>query len=108
MYDRRMFERISLSLQIKFWDVKANMIGEAEVKDISAKGIGFTTSEDLSAGTSIKIWLEIKDNGEHLYTEGTVMWSRQLVEGGYRIGVELVHPELMGFSRVLRLNQTFA
>jgi len=107
MDDRRVFERIPVRFPVKLWDIHANKISEAEVEDISARGVGFTSSEDLALGASLGMWLEIPDNGEHLYTQGAVAWSRSVGQDKYRIGVELVKPELMGMSRVLRTERNF-
>ena len=108
MTDRRIFERIPASFPVKLWDIQVNKISEAEVEDVSAKGVGFTSSENLAPGINLGMWLEIPDNGEHLYTQGLVAWSRPVGQDKYRIGVELIKSELMGMSRVLRLERNFA
>ncbi|MFH0738762.1 MAG: hypothetical protein V2A59_02745 [Candidatus Omnitrophota bacterium] len=108
MIDRRVFQRIAASFPIKFWDLKANNVGEAKVDDVSASGVGFTSSDNLTPGVSLGLWLEIPDNGERLYLHGAVAESRLISQNKYHIGVKLVKPELMGISRVLRLNRNFA
>ncbi|MBM3254912.1 MAG: PilZ domain-containing protein [Candidatus Omnitrophica bacterium] len=108
MQDRRIFERIAASFPMKYWDIQANRIGEARIADVSANGVGFTSSERLAPGVKLGMWLEIPDKKEHLYTQGAVAWSRPMAGDTYRIGVELVKPELMGVGRVLRLSRNFA
>ena len=107
MNDRRIFERIPVSFPMKYWDVQANRIGEARIADVSANGVGFNSSENLTPGVKLGMWLEIPDKGEHLYTQGEVAWSRPMAGDSYRIGVELARPELMGVGRVLRLSRNF-
>lgn len=106
--DKRLFERIATNLALRFMDLDGNKVGQGQACDVSAKGVGFISSEPLKPSTSLGIWLDIPDGSSDLYTQGSVAWSRPLVDGRYRIGVELMRPELMGFSRVLRLNQSFA
>ncbi len=108
MYDRRIFERILASFPVKFWDIQANKIGEAEVEDVSAEGLGFIGSENLAPGVNLEMWLEIPDGKERLYLQGAVAESKGVDQNSYHIGVKLVKPELMGMARVLRTNRNFA
>ena len=107
MNDRRIFQRIAASFPVKFWDPKANNVGEARIDDVSAAGVGFTSNENLSPGVSLGLWLEIPDNGERLYLHGLVAQSKATSQNQYHIGVKLFKPELMGMSRVLRAEQSF-
>jgi len=83
--------------------LKQNKEGEAQVQDISAKGIGLITKEELSPHTPLELWLEIPDKGEPLYSRGEVAWTKKLEPDKYRVGVNLEKADLMGLSRVLRV-----
>jgi hypothetical protein len=100
--DRRIFERFPARLSLKFLDLDSNREGQAESCDISAKGIGLVTNEELSPNTALEMWLNIPDKGEPLYTRGEVVWSRMLEPSKYRAGIELEKADLMGMARVLR------
>lgn len=102
MEDRRIFARLPVSLPLRFIDVGENKEGEAETQDISAKGIGLVTNEELSPRTPLEMWLQLPDRSEPLYTRGEVVWSRALEPNKYQVGVELEKADLMGMARVLR------
>ncbi len=102
MEDRRIFARLPVRLPLRFIDVGENKEGEAETQDISAKGIGLVTNEELSPRTPLEMWLQLPDRSEPLYTRGEVVWSRALEPNKYQVGVELEKADLMGMARVLR------
>ena len=100
--DKRIFERLSVNLPVRFLDVGSNKEGIGQTQDISAKGIGFYTDEQLLPMTPLEMWLEMPDKSEALYTRGEVIWSR--ISGNkYRAGINLEKADLMGMSRILRL-----
>jgi hypothetical protein len=106
MDDRRIFERINMSFPVRFLDPTSGLEGEAETVDISANGLGFVTSKDLSAHTPLEMWLDIPDNRAPLYTRGEVVWSQFLPNGIHqKVGVQLEKAELMGLGRTLRKNR---
>jgi len=102
MQDRRVFERLSVDVPLKFWDMNTNSVGEAETKDVSAIGLSFTAKDALSAGASLGICLEVPDNGERLYLRGMVAWSQADGSGKYRTGIKFAKPELMSMARVIK------
>jgi hypothetical protein len=102
MQDRRIFARFSTEFPLRFLDLNRGKEGQAQTQDISAKGIGFLTNEELSTHTPLEMWLEIPDKGEPLYTRGEVAWSKSQGADEYRVGVNLERADLMGMSRVLR------
>lgn len=103
MDDRRVFARIGAKLPVRFLDPVNGSEGTAQTFDISANGIGFTTSCDLSFNMRLEMWLDIPDQHEPLYTRGEVVWIK-----GPRIGVHLEKAELMGLARVLWLKRQAA
>jgi len=100
--DRRVFERISVNLPLKFLNPNSNKECLAQTHDISANGIGILTQEELPTHTYLEIWLQIPDNGKPLHTKGRVVWSKMLEPNRYRVGICLERIDLMGVSRVLR------
>ena len=105
--DKRLFERIAVRLPLRFLDFGANKVGRAEACDLSANGLGLISNEPLALNTSLGVWLEIPDQGDPFYAQGSVVWSNAIAEDKHRIGVRLENPQLMGLGRVLRLNQDF-
>ena len=100
--DHRIFERFKASFPLRFIDLKRNKEGEAEVQDVSAKGLGIILEEQLAPDTALEMWLDIPDKGEPVYTRGEVVWSKLSQPGKWRAGVALEKADLMGMSRVLR------
>jgi len=100
--DRRIFERFSVKMPLKYLGIGAGHEGEAETIDVSAKGMGLIAKQALPLHTALELWLNIPDKGEPLYARGEVVWSRPAAEGGHRLGISLEKADLMGMSRVLR------
>lgn len=101
--DRRVFERIPIRLNFRFLAGDLNKEGSGQTQDISAKGIGVWTSEELLPDTALEIWLDIPDRGQPLYTRGRVIWLKRVEPNRYRAGISLERAEFMGMSRILRL-----
>jgi hypothetical protein len=100
--DKRIFERLTVNLPVRFLDVSSNKEGVGKTEDISAKGLGFNTDEQLLPMTPLEMWVELPGKGESLYTRGEVVWSR--VSGNkYRAGINLERADLLGMSRLLRV-----
>jgi len=76
--------------------------GLANTQDVSAKGLGLLTNEELKLHTALEIWLEMKDKGDLLYTRGEVVWIKTVDTNNYKLGVELEKADLMGISRVFK------
>jgi hypothetical protein len=100
--DKRIFQRFTVKFPVRFLDASSGKEGLALSQDVSAKGIGITSKEELKPHSPIEIWLQIPDQGEPIYTRGEVIWSKALGGGEFRAGVNLEKADLMGLSRVLR------
>ncbi|MFA5362766.1 MAG: PilZ domain-containing protein [Candidatus Omnitrophota bacterium] len=100
--DKRVFERVMVNLPVRFLDAGSNKEGVGRTENISAKGLGFYTDEQLLPMTPLEMWVELPDKGESLYTRGEVVWSRGS-GNKYRAGVNLERADLMGMSRLLRV-----
>lgn len=100
--DRRTFERFPVKLALRFLDLKANREVEAQTYDISAKGIGLATNQELTTQTPLEMWLAVPDKGEPFYARGEVAWSKMVEPNSYRVGINLERADLMGVARVLR------
>ena len=105
--DRRVFERISAVLPVRYLDTQGSNEGRASTVDISANGVGMVVEQPLAAHTPLELWLAMPDRGEPVYSRGEVAWSVPAAGGRCRVGVKLEKAELMGFSRVLRAKRRF-
>lgn len=102
--DRRIFDRVPLRLSVRYCDADSLREEQAQTYDISANGIGLVASESLATHTNLDIWLNVHDSAEPINLKGTVVWSSISRYNKYRIGVELLDPDLTALSRVLRAN----
>ena len=100
--DHRIFERFPVNLSARYLNLDTGKEGLANTQDISAKGLGLATSEELRLHTALEIWLEMKDKGEPLYTRGEVVWVKMVDANNYKLGVELEKADLMGISQVFK------
>ena len=101
MSDNRIFERFSREFSARFIGLDGKET-QAQTFDVSAKGLGLSTSNELRSNTPLEIWLDVPNSTEPLYTRGQVIWSRLAGAVGYQSGIELERAELMGMSRLLR------
>jgi len=105
MEDHRIFDRVLVNLPMRYIDPRSGVEGQAQMQDISAKGIGLVTQTGLSRKTSLEMWIDVPDKGEPLYTRGEVVWSQMVAPQKFRTGVILEKADLMGLSRVLRVTE---
>jgi hypothetical protein len=103
MEDRRIFQRFPVNLPMSFLDLNSGVECQASAQDISAKGIGMVVPEEIQPKTPLEMWLKVPDAGEPLYLRGEVVWSSK-GDNEYHTGISLDKADLMGLSRVLRLN----
>ncbi|MDD3345307.1 MAG: PilZ domain-containing protein [Candidatus Omnitrophica bacterium] len=101
MGDHRIFERFRKQVPARFIGLNGKE-SMAETFDVSAKGLGLSTSMALESRSNLEIWLDVPNSAEQLYTRGQVVWSKPGDDGTYKAGVELERADLMGISRLLR------
>jgi c-di-GMP-binding flagellar brake protein YcgR len=100
--ERREFIRFPVNLHLKFKDPNTNEEKEAQIRDISAKGIGVWTDQGLANNTNLEMWIEIPNGGQVRYNGGRVVWSKQVKPNEYRAGIRLEKVDLIGVSLILR------
>lgn len=101
MNDHRIFERFKKEFSARFIGLDGKE-GLAQTFDVSAKGLGFLTNQELEERANLEIWLDVPNSTEPLYARGQVAWSRLAGKGGFQSGIELERADLMGISRLLR------
>ena len=101
MDDHRIFERFRKEFSARFIGLDGKE-GVAQTFDVSAKGLGLSTSHELESQANLEIWLDVPNSTDPLYTRGQVVWTRLAGTAGYRSGIELEKADLMGISRLLR------
>ena len=102
--DRRLFRRIAAKLFLRFMHRESSKTGVGLTSDVSASGLGFTSSECPPVNSTLEMWLGSPGHKDILYARGSVVWSEKASGGQYRIGVRLEKPNFMGMARVLNAN----
>ncbi|MDD5130118.1 MAG: PilZ domain-containing protein [Candidatus Omnitrophica bacterium] len=101
MNDHRIFERFKKEFSARFIGLDGKEV-VAQTFDVSAKGLGLTTDQELESQANLEIWLDVPNSTDPLYTRGQVVWSRLAGKGNFHSGIELERADLMGISRLLR------
>lgn len=100
--ERREFIRFPVDLHLKFKDQNTNKEKEVKVQDISAKGIGIWTDEELPDNALLEMWVEIPYDGQVRYNQGKVIWVQKIEPNKYKAGICLEKIDLIGVSLILR------
>jgi len=109
--DRRMFVRFNLQLPVALSDVNRARRMEVSTHDISAEGLGLSSSQFLAPDTEVDMLVHVSDAEPPVYLRGQVMWSKanEIIpdagENKYRLGVSLEGPDLLSLSRLFRVSQ---
>ncbi|NQS99625.1 MAG: PilZ domain-containing protein [Candidatus Omnitrophica bacterium] len=99
--NRRAFERFEVEFPVEAKQVKEGESSYSQCVDASASGLGVFTQRPFITNFQVEIWVKIPDGHEPLYGLGRVVWSKQVDEGRWRIGVQLKDINLMGMRRLL-------
>lgn len=105
MEDRRIFERFSARLPLRFLNLDNGKEGTAKTRDISAKGIGLVTAEQLAMHAPLEIWVDVPNGGSPLYSRAEVVWSKSVNAKEYWGGISLNEADLMGVARILKATE---
>jgi hypothetical protein len=100
--DARIFERFAKQIPMRFINLDDGTEYLGQTVDISAKGLGLSTNQQLRPHAALEIWLDLSNSQEPLYTRGEVAWSKPEIGGSYRAGVALDKADFMNISRLLR------
>lgn len=92
--NKRRHQRVPANLSVRFLNMYSNRWRLVKTHDISLKGVGLLTEEQLAPDTSLEIWLPIPDKGETFYAWGRVAWSKMMEADKYRTGINLEKTDL--------------
>jgi hypothetical protein len=100
--DGRLFERVPAKLTVRYQNLYSKTWGLVQTSDISAKGIGLLSGNQIPMHAPLEIWLPIPDMGESLYTQGKVVWSKSMWFNKYRMGICLEKPDMVNLVSIFR------
>ena len=101
--DKRDFQRFIVRLTVKFVNLSSGKENKAVMHDVSAKGAGIVTKEEIDKKIPLEMWLDIPDSREPLYAKGEVVWSKMVDYSTWRVGINFDQADFLGISRILRL-----
>ena len=100
--ERREFVRFPVNINLKFRNCNTGQEKEAQMYDIGAKGIGIWTDKEIPKDTILEIWIEIPNDGQVKYNQGSVAWSKEAGPSRYRSGIRFERIDFKGVSLILR------
>ena len=100
--ERRSYVRFPVSIPLMYLTIRSLKGAWVNTFDLSSKGMGLETKEQLSPGVTVDVQLCMPDNGERIITTGKVIWNNCLSPARYRVGVALDAPELKPIPLILR------
>lgn len=107
MEDRRMFERFTIDLPVKFIDLKNNKEGTGRMVDLSASGGGMIiTREQINPESHLDIWFSSDREKEPVHLSGKVVWSSMSEPELCKLGIQFEKVDFIRISQVLKLTET--
>lgn len=100
--EKRNHLRVSLPSYLTYFNFTSNKVVKAKVNNMSGKGLGFETEEELEPAMPLDIWIDISDSGEQAHAEGEVIWVKKISKDKYSVGVALKSSGLMPAPNFLK------
>jgi len=100
--EKRKLRRFNVTINLIYFDFSSNKVNKANVVDITNKGVGIVSEEELVPNITLDLWLEIPDEKEEIHTIGEVIWVKKVGENKYRIGVNFKDSGIKSMPVVLR------
>lgn len=103
MKERRRFVRFPLSVSLSYIYLSSTTDQIwVRTHDISVKGMGVMTAEEILPGAYLDLCLSMPDNGQLIQAKGKVVWNNFIEPYKYRLGILLEEAELKPVPLVLR------
>jgi len=103
--DRRVFERIPVSLPARFKNNTRDTEGKCFCGDISAGGAGVFSKEKVELNDKLDLWLEASGRGDPLQFSGEVVWVKETQPQVWKLGIQFSDVRFMDLSMILRAAQ---
>lgn len=103
--DRRNSERIVVSSSVRYFDPHAYRWGLAEIRNIGVEGVGLLMEAKLNPGFTLEMWIIIPNSDQFFHARGDIVWSEQVEDSKYNIGIKLREKNSPDALRVLRASK---
>ena len=102
MPENRQRFRLNKNLLVSYQKIDDYMRSPSKSKDISAGGMCLPVFHRLEVGTTLKIWLDLKDNKGTIAAIGEVVWinRRNNAECPYEAGVKFIEINSANADRI--------
>jgi len=90
-----------LILPVRYLNLNSKLEGHGQLRDISDKGVGLATKDDIPRDTPLEMWI-VLPNGGCIYLKGVVAWCGKMEDGDFAVGVNLGEEALHSLQIVVR------
>ena len=101
--DQRLFERFRARFPAKFKDTRSDFGEKVMLRDASAQGARFVTSERLFVNDSVTVEVSLPDGKDPLTLKGQVIWAKPRQPNFWDVGLKFHQASLMKMSRLYKL-----
>ena len=98
--EQRMHQRLTALLPVDIRQLAFQMNTQAQCRDISASGAGVIAGEKITPNTRIEILLEIPSGEAPMRSLGRVVWTEQLQQRSWRMGLQFDQADVMLIQRI--------
>jgi len=100
--EKRKSVRFLVEIPLKYVMASIKNLSLPGTHDISSRGVGLITTEELPVNTPLTLCFKIPDNGEEILLDAQVVWSVQVGPSKYRSGLKLMSNYVKPIPLVLR------
>lgn len=100
--EKRAFLRYPLNIPVGYMEPYSRTESAALTHDISEEGVCIVSDRPLLQGSSVDIYLRVKDDERKMHRQGRVAWSRIIEPGKYYNGIHIEDAPLDSIDLVLR------
>ncbi len=100
--DHRVFDRFAARFPVKFKDSHRDFGSEVFLRDISAQGARFVTSEQLEIDDSVSLQVKLPDGNSSLNLNGQIVWTQNKSPGSWEIGLKFHRIKLMALQKLFQ------
>ena len=101
--DNRLFERFLARFPVKYQHSRQDYGTNVFLRDASAQGAKFSTSERVYVKDSVSLLVNLPDGGDPLSLNGRVVWVQEKSAALWDVGLQFHKPNFMQIQRIYRL-----
>lgn len=103
--DNRVFDRFAARFPVKFQGSRRDFGSEVFLRDFSAQGARFVTSEQLEVNDSVSVQVKLPDGNSSLNLNGQIVWTKNQSPGSREIGLKFHRIKFMSLQKLFQFCQ---